>query len=231
VPVDTALSAACEKHIDYLKTNGLSDGKSGVDCHKEDPSKPGYSEEGAAAGKQSNLSYGGETMPEAIVNWLATPWHGAPMVNPRLSAIGVARKYGVCAFHVRRTDGDQESISLHPADGAVGIPRIFAKGGEIPNPVPGHPKDGDGCGFPILVRLVESFSRDLLAAEVVDAKGTKVKGTFSSPAKPANAEWPSNSNCAMFIPAQPLAPNTVYRVTFQFTDQKDPIRWSFTTGP
>lgn len=227
VPLDKDLSLACEKHCDYLKANGMADGRSAVSVFAEEQGKPGYTEEGAEASKVSHIGFTGDSVHRFIVDNFSSVWRRTLMVNPKLACFGVASQNGVTMVHVAKQDGFQETISLHPPDGAVGMPRYFASNGEAPNPVPGS-EFGKGCGYPILIRLVAPY-KELVTAEVVDAKGKKVTGSFSSPAKPANKDWPDNSNCAAFIPSKSLEANTTYRVTFQFAEEKDPITWSFTT--
>jgi hypothetical protein len=151
------------------------------------------------------------------------------MVDPGLERFGLALKHGVAILHFSGRGGSQGRISLHPPDGALGVPRAFGEKGELPDPVPGGPPYGKGCGFPVLVRLVPPY-HELLRAEVTDAAGRAVRGTISSPAKPANPDWPTNSGCAVFIPSKPLAPNSMYRVRFDFREPKEPLEWAFATG-
>ena len=226
VHLDRKASNAAEKHCEYLKLNGLADGSGGVSAHKETPGKPGYSPEGKEAGEGSSI-YFGYTLREAILGWHATAWHGAPIVDPELSLIGVAHKHGVSLLYFAEYGYDKEAMSFHPPDGAIRVPRSFGKLGEIPNPVPGT-LGARGCGFPILAHLTPSV-RELKAAKVLGPGGKPVEGTFSSPARPANPQWPSNSDIAVFIPSKPLAPGATYRVTFTFAGVSKPVTWTFTT--
>ena len=227
VPLEADLTSACEKHCDYLKVNGML-AVEGLSVHQEDASKPGYTEEGAEAGRNSNISPGCSSVAEAMRACFATAWHGAPMVNPCLSGLGVGSKNGVTLIHLGRVQGIQEAPNFHPADGATAIPPGFGERGEYPNPVPGS-DFGRGCGFPILVRLLSEPAK-LISAEVTDPQGRRIAGSISCPMNPASPEWPSNSNCALFIPKTKLLSRTVYRVVFRFQDSDKPMTWSFTTG-
>lgn len=226
--LDPKACAAAEKHCDYLMKNGLADGSGGLSAHDEKPGNPGYSQDGAAAGKNGNIGFAATSLRAAVLNWYATAWHGAPIVDPSLENFGLAFQHGVALMYFSGRGARQARISLHPPDGAINVSRAFGERGEAPNPVPGTTY-GRGCGFPILARLAAPY-RELTSAEVVDLTGRRVAGTCSSPAKPANPEWPTNSECAVFIPSKPLTARTTYRVRFQFAEQKDPVVWTFTTG-
>lgn len=227
VPLDRDLCIACEKHCEYLKANGMTDGKAGRAVYTEESGKPGYTEDGLEAAKVANISCNPDSVPKFIMETYTSFYQRAPMVNPKLASFGIASLHGVDMMHVAKQDGFQDALFMHPADGQMGVPRYFSTNGESPNPVPGS-EFAKGCGYPILIRLVEPY-KELVSAEVVDTKGKKVSGTFSSPAKPANKDWPNNNNCATFIPSKSLDANTTYHVTFQFAEEKDPIKWSFTT--
>ena len=227
--LDLKACAAAEKHLDYLKLNGLADGSGNMTSHEEQQGRPGYTPEGAVAGRDSDIEFGSANLLTGIQNNYECAWHGSPIMYPRLFRFGVALKHGMTLFYFSQRDWKLERIYMHPPDGAVGLPRAFGQGGELPNPVPGT-KNGSGCGFPVFIHLVPPY-RELVSAQVTDASGRPVTGTFSSPAKPANpAEWPKNSGIAVFIPTKPLLANTGYRVEFKFADPKEPVKWTFTTG-
>lgn len=224
--LDPVLCAHCELHCDYLKGNKIQDGSAGVSTHDEHKDKPGHTPEGEAAGRASVMAFQ-VSLRDAIREWLRSSWHGVPLVDPRLQRFGVAAKHGVVMLH----NGDRGARALtadfvHPADGATHIDRLFTSRGEDPNPLPGS-NFGIGCGMPIFV-LLANPSRVLKSATVSDARGKPVEGTTSSPQRPANPQWPTNSNLALFLPSKPLLSNTTYRVRFVFEDGE--CNWSFTTG-
>lgn len=228
VPLDKDLCIACEKHCEYLKANGMSDGKAGSVVYSEEKGKPGYSEEGAEAAKAGVLGFNGDSVARFLQENYSSFYRRAALINPRLSVLGVASLGGVSMLHLAKQDGFQDALCLNPPDGATSVPRFFTALGETPTPVPGS-EFARGCGFPIVIRLNPPYN-ELVSAEVLDPKGRKVAGTISSPAKPANKDWPTNSGCAGFIPSKSLEPNTTYQVMFQFAEEKDPIKWSFTTA-
>ena len=144
-----------------------------------------------------------------------------------MTRFGVAFKNGVSMFYASERGSRPGRPVPHPAEGARDIPPSFAKNGESPNPVPGT-RSAIGCGFPILVMLADP-NLELTAAVVKPPEGRALKGTMSSRVHPANPEWPTNSDCALFIPSEPLAPSTKYSVRFEFKGA-DAMEWSFTTA-
>jgi hypothetical protein len=223
--LDAKASADCMKHIEYLKKNSLQEGYAGLALHHEDPSKPGYTPEGAQAGQRGDIFPMVPTMRVAIQGWYQSIWHAVPMVDPGLKAFGAAIKYNLALLYFSSLDYGGGANLPYPPDGAIGLPRSMCEVGENPNPVPGT-EGGKGCGLPVFVRGGPNVD----VVFMTDPAGRPVAGTTSSPAKPANKEWPTNSGVSCFIPSKPLAPMTTYKVTFRYSDGIAPISWSFTTG-
>jgi hypothetical protein len=228
--LDPQMSADCDKHCDYLKTNNLHKQGGTVSPHEEDPSKPGYTAEGAAAGMAGNIFKEFPDLRRAILVWFSTPYHGMAMLFPGTDKIGVSNRNSVSMLYLSGVMQGFGEPYLHPADGAVGVPTALGNGetGESPNPVPGT-QNAIGCGFPIIVLLNGKYM-DTESAEIVDGAGRPVKGTWSTPTKPANPVRPDNKGCVFFIPSKPLAPNTLHKVTIKFPGGDKPLAWSFTTG-
>jgi hypothetical protein len=225
--LDPKASAACEKHCDYLKANGMADGSGGMAVHEEKESKPGYSTEGETAGRKSCLAFAQTSLKTAILDWYATAWHGAPIVDPAVTRFATALKHGIAMFYPSEQGSPGARSALHPPDGATEVPLAFGSRGEIPNPVPGS-RFGIGCGFPILMKLANRQAV-LKAAIVKDKTGIAISGTASCPKNPATPDWPHNSGCAVFIPSVPLEPKTLYSVRFELEGAPS-VEWSFTTA-
>ena len=230
--LDPQMCLDCDKHADYMKLNRIIDKDSAVaNPHMEDPGKPGYTAEGAAAGRGSNIFKGVGELRKAIGGWYTTPFHGSNMLIASTEKFGVTTKNNVSMMYLNPMPGFGEPYA-HPPDGAVDTPTTLGngEGGENPNPVPGT-DGGLGCGFPVVVRLNGKYS-DIESGEMVDGAGRPVKGTWSSPSKPANPTAPiaaENFGCVFFIPSRPLNGRTTYRVTIKFPGGDKPMTWSFTT--
>lgn len=229
-------SGDCRKHIEYLNTNNV---RQGMDMHNETPGRPGYSKEGAKAGHDSCLFPAIKSFHLALVDWVKTPWHGAPMLDPTMKSIGIAMKYNMAMFYpVGRVAMAEDFI--YPPPGARNIPRAFSSRGEIPNPVPGT-RYAMGCGHPIYIQLDYRNRKRVLEKVEVRAigsvkkgqfkkkKGAFVRGTKSDPTRPANKSWTSNSALALFVPNRPLKGETRYAVSFHFKGEEKPVSWTFDT--
>jgi len=237
VLIDNTASQHCALHCDYLKKNRISNGMA---LHEENTKHAKYTPEGAKAGKNSDLYPKIKSYHKALKDWYRSVWHGAPIIDPALYSVGVALKHDVAMLYFYKHNQAETDYFVHPADGATGIPLKFSV--EIPNPVLGS-DNGRGRGYPILMRLPQAWlQRKLMTVMVIGEEPVKknigaateiiqrnIAGTISCPAQPANPDWPTNSNCAVFIPKNPLALNTKYRVKFVFEDDPKPIEWEFWT--
>jgi hypothetical protein len=230
--IDPKGTVDAEKHLDYMKANGLAVGGAlSVSPHREVETNPGYSPEGDKAGRGGNIFRDRSDLKRAITSWYSTPFHGANLINPALRKVGPAVKHNVCILYFVDAGNYPNAPFCHPPEGATGIPTAFANGDdwEYPNPVPGHPDNGRGCGFPISLRT-DGLSVDVLSATLADAGGKSVAGTFSSPTNPAHPTVTGNMRCAFFIPSKPLSPNTTYKATFKLAGDQPAVTSSFTTG-
>src|SRR5688572_7034932 len=96
--LDPQMCLDCDKHSDYLKTNGLHEG--GGSAHEEDPSKPGYTAEGQTAGMNSNVSRKVPELRRALVAAYCQPYHGMTYLMPGTDKIGVTTKNAVSMLYV-----------------------------------------------------------------------------------------------------------------------------------
>src|SRR6185503_10850501 len=116
--LDPQMCLDCDKHADYLKTNGLNvqdGGKSNP--HLEDTSKPGYTAEGETAGRASNIFKERTDLRKSIMSWYTTPYHGSAMLVAATDKFGVTTKNAVCMLYFSnymQTFGD---MYVHPPDG------------------------------------------------------------------------------------------------------------------
>jgi hypothetical protein len=226
--LDARASRALEKHCDYLESNGQADGHGGLEMHKEEEGKPGYSAEGAAAGAAADLAPQVASFHDALWSWYPTAWHGQAIVDPGLTTVGVAFKHGVGGLYFCDPGAPGLPVMVHPVDEALDVPCAFGARGEVPNPVP-LSDYGKGCGFPVVARLPFDWKDKDAKITLADGRGQEVPGTASCPKSPATREWPANSQCAVFIPSRPLAAGTRYKAQLT-VDGEEPIAWSFTTA-
>ena len=105
----------CALHNEYQRLNG------GGLTHEEDPSKPGYTPEGAEAGRTSVLSRGDDW--NSVNPWETAPIHLHQTLAPRLDAMGVDDSGGyVCATTLmsrNRPAPAENTVYTYPGPGAV----------------------------------------------------------------------------------------------------------------
>lgn len=213
VSIDAEATEHCRQHLSYLKQNPE---QAGMDLHNQYPGRPGYTVEGAAAGRGSCLYPGVQSLEAALLGWYVTAWHGYPLVDPSITRCGAACDGSAAIFYPQGRVPTQVPM-VHPADGSSNIPIAF--GIEIPNPVAGS-NNGAGCGFPI-------YRGDMATGATVIVErsrnkrmnGQKISGHWSTPTNPANpGEWPTNSGLSLFIPESPLPPKSRILVTWTLAD-------------
>ncbi len=101
--LDATLSAACAKHAEYLKVNLGHPSTVGLGMHNEDPKLPGYTPEGAKAGKASVIATSLEPL-ASLTGWMDTLYHRIPLIDPRVQKVGfgavpLADGRWICVMH------------------------------------------------------------------------------------------------------------------------------------
>ena len=241
VTEDPALSAGAVKHANYVIVNGQL-------VHAENPAAPGYSPEGDRAGRNGNVHGGplGFTYRDAIDGWMAGPFHGMGILDPRLTRVG----FGLVSDPTRpgflQTGATLDVISgidrsltpafpiMYPADGKT-VP-ILTFTDELPNPLLPCPGFTPTTGATIFLQLGQ-------APAVTDHRLTRADGAavescmytgdrYTHP----EAAWQTlgrsiltGRNAVVIIPKAPLTPG-VYRVSVMNNGAS--VQWSFTVaGP
>lgn len=105
VRLDPVLSAACEKHCLYLKQNLGHPSTEGLGMHNEDPQLPGYTADGAKAGKEGVITITNQPL-AAVPAWMDTLYHRIPLIDPRVQKVGfgyvpLLDGRWVCVMHAR----------------------------------------------------------------------------------------------------------------------------------
>ena len=232
VRLTPALSRGCDLHALYLAKN---DGR-GLSGHDEDPQAPGYSEEGARAGKRSVISpFAGHDSPlEAFDSLMATLYHRVSVLSPALTDVGVGWAWrrdglGYLVIDVGNTMGKPDAKLwpvLYPAPGQVDVPVDFGLGArEVPNPLP---EGVDQAGYPVTVQLPERVEK-ILGLEFALVEGDReLPGYLSTPDRPARKDWPQPGVVA-FIPREKLKRGTSYLVRVRAREPALAREWTFRT--
>ncbi len=126
VKLSAALSIACGKHAKYLLVNRGHEKTAGLLAHQEFEDLPGYSPEGADAGKRSVIHFVKPT--QAIDDWLAAFYHRIPLLQPDLNEIGIGYAtdgtYEVSVLICVDKGGAKPKIPIvyYPAPGQKNVP-------------------------------------------------------------------------------------------------------------
>jgi hypothetical protein len=233
-----ALSSACANHDHYMALNHTL-------THVEDRNNPGYTDEGAAAGRNAVLTQGG--------NWdSGDPYEYAPLhldqlLAPRLATLGSAdaEGYSCTTTFPGWTRGDPPAMTVYtyPGNGATIYPSELAR--ELPwtpGDLAGLPQTRSRTGPTLLV-----FA-DAPNESPVNNPATLSGASVSGPSGPieirtvdGNTPLPAGSSPStlapyispggFIIPVRPLIPGTTYRAHVVVTlDHLTKIYdWSFTT--
>jgi hypothetical protein len=234
VALDPALSKACAAHANYLAKNAGNPATEGLGMHNEDPKLPGYSEEGAKAGKASVVFPVGNPV-TAVDGWLASLFHRLPLLNPELTKIGVGfakgGKWGgfivVDTISIRSGKFPEKPI-VYPVDAQKDVPLKFAP--EYPPPIP--EKNENNAGYPITITFEDGTPVKDVTATLQDSAKKEVAVWLSTPDKPAGGHGQFQRVTICLIAMAPLKPNTTYTVNVKATVNKKEWSesWSFTTA-
>lgn len=226
-------SLGCSMHNRYSALNDVL-------THNEDPTAPGYSEAGAAAGAKGVLYRG--------MHWTAqsNPFEHAPihlhkLLAPRLDAMGAAEShgYGCATVGAQNRRAPARNVTYtYPADGMTGWQE-----GEVAEELPFTPGELIGIrpGTPTGPYLYVLFDGPGVAT-TDSAKVTSASLTGPGGAVPVAAVDNTTPGLegylpvgAQIIPRDRLAPGTTYtaRITAVVSGMRFRHRWSFTTrgGP
>lgn len=232
VGIDPVLSDGARKHAQYLITNDGDPSTSGLGAHNEDSSLPGYTPEGARAGKAADISHQG---PQGSVDrWMATLYHRIPILNPKLRRIGVGfapgGKWGwagVLNLIEGLDNSAKGSASVrYPASEQKDVPLEF--GAENPDPVPGG---CHGAGYPVTLTFYDWSTVTGVSAVLRGAGGKEIACHLSTPEQPASGFPQQGTIC--LIPKAHLAPGTTYTVEINCkSNGRDVVeKWKFRTRP
>jgi hypothetical protein len=172
VTADAQLSHGDSLHSNYLAVNyapQLADLRLGAEAHTEDPDKPGFSAEGAAAARASDVDWMWDprSRPKpswAIDNWMQVPFHRMQIINPYLHRVGYGTDcHEAVCFAALNTGTDVDPPPampwpkplVFPPDGSVMDSGTFS--GEWPDPLTACHGYTSPAGLPITLELGHSI--------------------------------------------------------------------------
>jgi hypothetical protein len=235
VQIDQYRTTGCHNHNRYMEQNGLG--------HMEDPSKPGYTPEGA------DYTNSGEVLAQGGIGFTATsnPWDTAPihqtiLFDPQVSAAGYDEYKG---FTCMRFGYDfspvpmAEYYAFTSDTGRTGVSPTETVRGELPyapQEAVGIPQGtATGPDIIFLTRGVSSNHAVPGSASVTGPSGAvdvrMVDSTTSPPPKGNGQRFFATGGD--LIPVKPLEPLTTYDVAVTWEDDNGarmPQALSFTTA-
>ncbi|MCU1391093.1 MAG: hypothetical protein JWL72_4431 [Ilumatobacteraceae bacterium] len=232
VTENASLSASAVKHSCYMLQNGIT--------HYEDPTKPGYTTDGEAAGRNSNVAVSSvfnESARSHIELWMTGPFHAIGVLRPNLKTVG----FGQCdnqntptPWHSGATldvlDGlgslsPQPAPILFPGNGSTTSLYRFIT--ESPNPLDYCGWSGQ-AGLPIIAMMPEGFSANPTAT-LSNSTGSQDICVLSSKNTADTAKLLLNGNNAVVI--VPRAQLTPDKYNVSITTSARTVNWSFTVDP
>jgi hypothetical protein len=220
--------------------------------HFEDPSKPWYTAEGAVAGRAGDIdeawSPHGTLAPSwALDNWMQSPFHRFPILNPHLHSVGYGYvcEAGVCIAALN-LNGDVDPIMSPPAPLAAPIEYppdrasidLNSFDGEWPDPLTSCPGYSLPTGYPISLQLgtlvnqgVASYSLKRTAPTPFTLETCVFDGnTYKNPDAGTQAMMRNqliNFGAIVMMPRRPLEPG-FYSVSITAGGRE--YAWSFTVS-
>jgi hypothetical protein len=239
---DEKLTKGCRLHIEYCVANKYTG-------HFQNPTKPGYTQEGAAAGRASVLGYS-ETIPvKSALEMLRTAYHCAAVIDPRVETSAWALERSIFCWDVgrgtvksRRPEGSEyrkDVLSLWPPHGAKGVHCDFNPHGERPMPV--RDKENryvTNLGQCVFAEVGEAEGEGFYDLVLLGPRGAAVEGFLTTPLRPVytgevkGVHVRNNGNLVCFAPKKFLRSRTEYRAELyegEFKKKKLILSWSFTT--
>lgn len=216
-------SEACRKHEAYQEQNG------GELTHDEDPSRPGYTEDGAWAGSNSVLTGTPTAFNDTGNAFEHAPIHLMQTLAPPLSEMGVS---GGCAttFPGYNRPGGPVLFS-YPGNGTTG--HYFEETARelpfVPGDFVGLP-EGTTTGPHLYVMSLGTPRGRLTGAVMAGPSGAVEVRTVDNSTEELGSYLPPGG---IVIPVRPLAPRQTYTATASFApDDGSPplsLQWSFST--
>lgn len=227
VTPNSTMSAAVEKHDQYLVLNGDKI-QAGLitNFHQEDPNNPGYTPEGCEAGGQSNIVWypsTGYSIQEAIEIWMTFASHRYGMLHPDFSSSGFdltcTDQYCASSLNVTGSlpasyEFSEANIS-YPLDGQTGLATATQITWAFYRPWLGEKTDANEVYF--------------VSGSIFDQSGNQVAFTVSEPNHTNGVD--DYKNQIALMPTADLQNNHTYRVslTVRYLGQNYTKNWSFTT--
>ncbi|MGA3120996.1 MAG: CAP domain-containing protein [Polyangiaceae bacterium] len=257
VALDSASSAGCATHLQYLICAAAAGGGNGYLEHTETGYPACATDGGAQAGVESDLAWGesesnrqvvGQSLGQAVDDWINSLYHRTPLLDPGLTKVGAASTQGYSCLDYGAT-GNTASVRvlspvLFPPNGTTDVPENFV-GNEDPCPTaPSDPLSAATCPDAGFIVTANWYGWGTAAGAAITAvSSAALTDTEIGAAVPLLTFYADNvsghdpapgyvHNEIALVPEASLAPNHTFSVTLDATisGQTTVVSWSFTTG-
>jgi hypothetical protein len=227
VLLNLARTAACEKHVEYWRLNGYTG-------HDEASDRPGYTAEGAQAGKKSSVWDTSDGVKLARVIG-ATVLHRASLLGAAAEGEGIAIGSGTCLWGGELDASRRGFPVLVPGPGEDAAPAICES--EQPPPDRDRQYYAPPRGFPVTVLWrgawndVKRARLELFAVGPLGA-AEPVPGDEFTPEHPYSGKGRQiEIGAATFVAAKPLDRRRAYVARFRCERDTGPVEftWTFST--
>ncbi len=224
--LDDDFSIGCHAHADYCARNGIT--------HVQDAAKPGYTKEGALAGKWSGI--GSAEAPVEVDLSHRAFYHRMQLIHATTVSMGIGYAKGVTVLDGSRDRSRRPWIYpvCIPAPDTTDHPRSFSKERPVPHPRQfGSFEALKGVGCPITLTFrTDDVTQVRAELREKGPKGKMVDALVSSPDLPANREIPDNYKTIGIIPRKSLKSRKTYwvHVRYVYEGVAGERTWTFKTG-
>ncbi|WP_028549120.1 S-layer homology domain-containing protein [Paenibacillus sp. UNC451MF] len=238
VSLNENLNKASQAHANYQDI----DKKMG---HSEEQGRPSFSGVGpwdrakafgyASAGSVGETVASTGTAPSGATQVLIdAPFHRVILLMPSFRDLGIGVSNGYTVINPGTKDyvynAQNYKQVYYPYNGQTGVPP-FWHAYETPNPLQYYGKNGAKVGYPISISTTSGGKLDHISAQITDASGNQVDYYL------VDSKHSGNEDAILYIPKEPLKPNTTYTVTARFqagnryesSSSEENKTWSFTT--
>lgn len=256
VTLDSASSAACAAHLEYLVCAEASKGtgylehtETGVPSCAVDGGEPGGIDSDLAWGQggSGNGSVTDQSLGQAVDLWINGLYHRNPLLDPGLTKVGAASTGGYNCLDYGATGNTvtvrAASPVLFPPDGTTNVPETFG-GFESPCPTAADPLTATTCGSSGFIATANWYGWSngnasaisaVSSATITDTATDAVVPLFAYYADTVSGHDPAPGyvhNEIALVPQASLAANHTFSVTIDATisGQTTTVSWTFTTG-
>jgi len=245
VALDETISEGCVLHANYLGQNPDLFHPFTLAAHTEDPSRPGYTDAGAAAAAASDINYfsgGGGVNPglQCMEFFYNSYYHRTPILASGLQTVGYGDNTGgFGSLHIvllrfgAYTFITPDPIMLTPPPGSAGI-RPSGGGKEIPAPIKNF---GTQNSNPIVAYFSTpdplAWVSSTVTAQPIGKTKAKVKTLAHqviAPNKPSNPAYEYGSICLITNKALPSKALITATINYTQAGAGKTVTWSFSTS-